>query len=262
LLAALVLTAYAASRAGRHGWACLAVSVAGILKFYPFVLLPWFVWSGGGGMRMRLYRVLGVVGFVLAVFAVTKPALWWDFLAYGIPMGVGEEIGRNFHFSLSALVTNLGYAYHGFRPSPPEKHWWWVVGTVTGLVVIAGAYALCLTVRRDPEAQFCLLCVAMLTGTVTVQGHYFVFLVFPLAVVATRVAARPSPRSVVYLILVVVAVNYIDPPDWSFLWRHLVLYLLVSDLPLYALIGLGVFFCQELLRQPASIPLHTEFGTT
>jgi hypothetical protein len=222
------------------------------------VLLPWFVWSGGGGARMRLYRVLGVVGFVLAVYALTKPALWHDFIAYGIPMGVGEEIGRNFHFSLSALVTNLGYAHHGFHPSPQEARWWWTAGTMTGLAVIAAAYALCLTAQRDPESQFCLLCVAMLMGTVTVQGHYFVFLVFPLAAAAARIAAKPSPRRVIYLILLVVAVNCVDPPDWSFLWRHSVLYLLASDLPLYALIGLGVFFCQEMFRQPALTPLHTE----
>jgi hypothetical protein len=98
LLAALVLAAYAAHRAGHRGWACLAISVAGILKFYPFVLLPWFVWSGGGGARMRLYRGLGVVGLVLAVVALTRPALWSDFMVCAIPMGVGQEIGRNFHF--------------------------------------------------------------------------------------------------------------------------------------------------------------------
>jgi len=51
MLAAFVLAAYAAHRAGRHGWACLVVSAAGILKFHPFVLLPWFAWSGGGTMR-------------------------------------------------------------------------------------------------------------------------------------------------------------------------------------------------------------------
>src|ERR1035438_10304328 len=67
LLAALVLAAYAAQRARRHGWACLAVSTAGILKFYPFFFLPWFVWSGSGGLRARLYRLAGGRWFFLAV---------------------------------------------------------------------------------------------------------------------------------------------------------------------------------------------------
>ncbi len=254
LLAALVLAAYAAHRAGRHGWACLAVSTAGILKFYPFVLLPWFVWSGGGGLRARLYRMAGASGFVLAVMALTGPGLWRDFFHYGLPMGVGEEIGRTFHFSLPALVTNLGYLYHDFHPSPEAKQWWWSAGTVVGLVVIAVAYGACLTTRGDREAEFCLLCVAMLIGTITVQGHYFVFLVFPLAAVAIRMATRPTPGKVVYLILLVVAVNCVDPPDSPVLWRHKLLYILVSNLPLYGLFGLGIFFWRELRIQRESAP--------
>ena len=245
LLAALVLAGYAARRAGKYGWACLVVSIAGILKFYPFFLLPWFVWPGGR-MRARLYRMFGVTVFVLLVVAMTGPSLWGDFLRHGIPMAVGEEIGRNFHYSLSALVTNLGYAYHDFRPSAAGKQWWWFMGTMTGLVVISGAYFVCLRVAHDSEAQFSLLCVAMLLGTVTVQGHYFVFLVFPLTVAAIRVAARPTPGLVVGFILVVLAVNCVDPPDLPFLWRHPVLYLLVGDSPLYGLLGLGVFFAHQL----------------
>ena len=246
LLAALVLAGYAAHRAGKHGWACLAVSIAGILKFYPFILLPWFIWSSGGGVRARLYRVLGVIVLVLAGVALTGPALWRDFLQHGIPMAVGEEIGRNFHFSLPALVTNLGYAHHDFRPSLGAKQWWWFMGTMTGLVVIASAYCVCMATPRDPEAQFSLLCVAMLIGTVTMQGHYLVFLVFPLTVAAIRIAAKPTPAHVVGLILLVLAVNCVDPPDTPFLWRHPVLYILIGNIPLYGLLGLGVFFGYEL----------------
>ena len=246
LLATLVLAGYAAQRAGKHGWACLAVSIAGILKFYPFILLPWFIWSGGGGARARLYRVLGVIGLVVAGVVLTGPALWRDFLQHGIPMGVGEEIGRNFHFSLPALVTNLGYVHHDHHPSPAAKQWWWFMGTMTGLAVIASAYGVCLATPRDSEAQFSLLCVAMLIGTVTVQGHYFIFLVFPLTVAAIRIAAKPTPVHVVALILLVLAVNCVDPPDAPFLWRHPVLYLLVGDIPLYGLLGLGAFFGYEL----------------
>jgi multidrug transporter EmrE-like cation transporter len=254
LLAALVLAGYAAHRGGKHGWACLLVSIAGILKFYPFLLLPWFIWSSGGGVRARLYRVLGVVGFVLASVALTGPVLWRDFLQHGIPMAVGEEIGRNFHFSLPALVTNLGYAHHDFRPSPAAKQWWWFMGSTTSLVVIAGAYCLCVATPRNPETQFSLLCVAMLLGTVTVQGHYFVFLVFPLTVAAIRVAAKPTPVRVVGLVLLVVAMNCVDPPDSPFLWQHPVLYLLVGDIPLYGLLGLGAFFGRELWSRRTLTP--------
>jgi hypothetical protein len=254
LLAVLVLGAYAAQRAGRHGWACVAVATAGVLKFYPFILLPWFVWSGGGSARVRWYRLLGVTGFILAAVALTGPSLWRDFLRYAIPMGVGGEIGRTFHFSLPALITNLGYLHDGFRPSVEDRQWWWFAGTLAGVGVFAAAYGVCVISRRDAEAQFCLLCTAMLIGTVTVQGHYFVFLALPLTVAALRIAAKPTGGRVICLALVILAFNCVDPPDSAFLGRHMFLCLLASNLPLYGLLALAAFFWQEMRarREPAT----------
>jgi len=246
LLAALALVAYAAHRRGKHGWACLVVSIAGILMLYPFVLLPWFVWSGGGGMRVRLYRILAVSGFVLVIVALTGPTLWRDCFQRGMPQHIAQEFGRSFHFSLPALVTNLGYAHHGFHPSAQERLWWWTAGTITALVVIAGAYAVCLSSTRDLEAQFCLLSVAMLAGTFTTQGHYFVYLVFPLTVAAVRIGAKPTVGRVICMVLIVLAFNCVDPLDWTFRERHMFLFLLANDLPLYGLFALGVFFWWEL----------------
>jgi hypothetical protein len=234
------MVAYAAQRAGRHGWACLAVCAAGILKFYPFVLLPWFVWTGGG-MRGRWYRLMGGMGFVIAVVVLTGSGLWRELFQYGIPMGVGEEIGRTFHFSLPALVTNLGYLYHDFHLSPAAKQWWWLAGTSAGLAVIAAAYVACLSTHRDPEAEFCRLCVAMLMGTVTVQGCYFVFLVFPLAVAGNSHCGETHARESDLFDTAHRGCELCRPPTSPFLWRHVLLYILIGNLPLYGLFGLGVF---------------------
>jgi multidrug transporter EmrE-like cation transporter len=252
LLAAMVLAAYAAHRAGRYGWACLTISAAGILKFYPFVLLPWFLWSGGGTVRARWYRLLGVIGFVVTIVSLTGPSLWRDFFQYSIPAGVGDEIGRTFNYSLSGLVTNLGYAHHGFHPSPGAKQWWWFMGTMTGLIVIAAAYYACEVNQRDPETQFCLLCVAMLVGTVTVQGFYFIFLAFPLTVAALHVAAKPTVWRVIYLALIVLALNALNPPD--FFQRHPTWYIFVNEVPLYGVLGVGLFFWREIWNPRGAIP--------
>jgi hypothetical protein len=246
-LAALVLAGYAAQRAGRHGWACLAISVAGLLKLYPFFLLPWFVWSGDSGARGRCRRWIGVTVFVLAAVALMGSGLWRDFLRYGLPLALGDEAGRTFHFSLPALVINLGYLHGNLRPPEEARQWWWIAGTLVSVGVLAVGYAVCLASRRDPEAQFCLLCTVMLIGTVAVQGHYFVFLVFPLTVMAVRIAAKPSLAGVISLILLVLAFNCLHPPGSASFGGHRFLYLLVSDLPLYGLLMLAVFFCWELL---------------
>jgi hypothetical protein len=169
-----------------------------------------------------------------------------------MPIHVGEEIGRTFNYSLSGFVTNLGYAHHGFHPSPDAKQWWWVMGTLTGLAVIACVYSACVVTRGDPETQFSLLCVAMLVGTVTVQGHYFVFLVFPLTVAALRIAARPTVWHVIYLTLIILALNLLNPPD--FFQRHPTWYIFVNDIPLYGVLGLGFYFWREIWSHRGAIP--------
>jgi hypothetical protein len=257
LLAALVLAAYAAHRAGRTGWACVAASTAGVLKIYPFLLLPWFVWSDGTA-RGRWRRLLGSTAFIVAAVIVTGPGLWRDALRYGIPMGVDNHIGRTFHFSLSALVTNFGFVHEKFHPSPEARRLWWLIGTGTGLLVIAIAYAVCLSSPRDLEAQFCLLCAAMLTATVTTQGHYFVFLVFPLTAAALRIAEKPTGGRIIGLVILVLAFNCVDPPESPFLNRHLILLLLASDLPLYGLLALAAFFWAELRGSRARDPIDNE----
>jgi hypothetical protein len=250
LLAALVLGAYGARLAGRPGWACAAISTAGMLKLYPFILLPWFIWSGAGGRRGRCGRLIGVMGFMLVVVAATGPGLWRDFFRHGMPAITGwEEAGRTFHFSLPALITNLGYLHDNFQPSAAAKQWWWVAGTLAGIGVFAAAYGICAVSPRDPEAQFCLLCTAMLIGTVTVQGHYFVLVILPLTVAALRMAAKPTGGKVICLVLLVVAFNCVDPPNSPFLERHMLLYIVVSDVPLYGLLALAIFFWRELREQ-------------
>jgi len=83
-----------------------------------------------------------------------------------------------------------------------------------------------------------------------------VFLVFPLTVAALRIAAKPTGGQIICLVLLVLAFNCVDPPDSLFLGRHMFLYLLASNLPLYGLLGLAVFFWQEL-RDQAVTPSST-----
>ena len=258
LLAAVVLAGYAAQRAGRHGWACVAVSVASILKFYPVVLLPWFVWSGDGGTRGRCRRLLGTAGFILAAVALTGPGLWRDFFRYGLTAAVEGAVGRTFHFSLPALVINLGYLHYNLHPSQQAAQWWQTVGALVSVGVFAAGYAVCLRSRRDPEAQFCLLCAVMLIGTLSVQGNYFVFLVFPLAVMAARIAARLSAAGIINFILLLLVFNCLHPPDSTIFGAHRALYLLASDLPLCGLFALAAFFWAELRGTRAHDPVYNE----
>ncbi len=247
-LAVAALGAYTWHKRGQHTVACVAVTAAGMLKLYPFVLLPWFVWRSAGSVCARVRRALLALAFGVIVVLVTGPQLWRDFFRLGVPVAAENEINRNFHYAVPSFVTNLALASSGFQPSVAASRLWWAAGTAAGLAVIVLAYLVCRRSGRNDEMEFGLLCVAMLAGIVTVQGHYFVWLIFPLACAALRVAARPSIRGVLFFSLTVLLLNEVTPPPASFLRDHIYLKILINYVPLYGLMALGAFLSTELAR--------------
>jgi len=246
LLALVALGAYACHRRGQHSIACLAITAAGVLKLYPFVLLPWFVWRSGGGTRARIARGFLAIAFGVLLLFATGTGLWKAFVQFGMPVAAKNEIGRNFHYALPSLVANLGFASSQFNPSEAGSRFWWIAGTLAGLVVIGTAYLVCYYSARDEEMEFCLICVAMLAGIVTVQGHYFVWLIFPLACAALRVAAKPSGRRVLFFSVVALLLNEVTPPPVSLFSHHIYLKILGNYFPFYGLVALGLFLGREL----------------
>ena len=87
----------------------------------------------------------------------------------------------------------------------------------------------------------------MLAGTVATQGHYFVFLIFPLALVAVRIAARPTALRVGGFLLLILALNDMDPHGGPLLDRHIYLKIICNNMPLYGLLALGVFLVRAML---------------
>ena len=246
ILAAVVLAGYALHKSGRHTAACLAVTVAGVAKLYPLFLLPWFVWRSGHDARARVSRAALAATLALLTVALTGPGLWRDFVRHGLPVAAGLEVGYSFHYSLPALVVNLGYAAHAFVLSGAAQRVWWALSCGTALAIFAWAYGLCLRAGQDQETEFCLLCVAMVTGTISAQGHYFVYLILPTVLLATRVASNPSARSILLVGILLLVLNLQGSWATPFLDRHMMLKVLVNSIPVAGLVGLGLFFGNEL----------------
>jgi hypothetical protein len=72
-----------------------------------------------------------------------------------------------------------------------------------------------------------------------------VFLIFPSAVAVTRVAASPSGRRVLVLALILTLLNCQRSIASAWLDHHLMVKVLANYLPLYGLLGLGLFFVTE-----------------
>jgi Glycosyltransferase family 87 len=257
LLAALVLGAYCWLQAGKHSVACLAVAAAGLLKLFPFLLLPWFVWRGGADLRGRLVRAAQAAAFMSVAVILSGPKLWRDFFEHGTSLISKQIINRVSNFTVPSLLINLGYAGHDFAPGTDAARGWWMTGLIVGAGLLVAAYWLCLHRDADAEAEFCLLCVAMLAGSVTSWGHYFVFLIFPMAAAAARLTVRPSGRGALTLALCFLALDNLgfvtlDPWRIRILETHLYWKILANHIPLYGLLGLGVFFVNELRRRARS----------
>jgi hypothetical protein len=232
-LAALLLAAFAQRQAGRPVVAGLLVTVAGLLKMFPFVLLPWFVWRGP-----RRWHCAGAAAALAAVIVLaTDPGKWGQ--AYRQQREVVELFMANqlFNETVPSLILNLTGA--GMRP----------LAVGAGLLLIAAAYWRCGRAGFDESRQFALLTAALLAGIPYAWGHYLVLLIFPVALVASTVPGRGW-----WLVAVVAALNNLgrinfmldDPWLAGHWWWKLVL----NYVPLAGLLATGGLLWYE--RQTAS----------
>jgi hypothetical protein len=249
-LAALVLAAFGWQCSGKPVRACIAVALAGLIKLYPFALLPWFIWRGGRVWRERA-RLATVAGGVVALgLAIPGLSMWGDFVRYARPALAENVVNYSFNFTLPSFVINLGYSTHGFNPTSAAAHMWWGAGVVVGAFVLLGAYGWCAVRRAAPEVEFGLLSVAMLVGSLTAWGHYQVFLIFPMAVLVCEVMARPTRGRVAALVLLVALLTVQGTVNSLWLDRHLTAKILINYLPLYGELVLAACLLTGRSRRP------------
>jgi hypothetical protein len=204
------------------------VCVAVLVKVLPVVLLPWFVWRADEG-RGRL--VAWATALLTVGGLVTGPGLWWDFICHGLPVVAQWVLNRAFNFSLPALVGNLGLA---FGVAAAET----VVPPVA-LGVWAGGYALCWRGQRTRELEFSLLSVAMVLGSPTAWGYYYVLLLFPAAVGAVALCQNGSRRHRLWFVLAVLLMNVMQRPQGLGSNEIVVVKMVLNYLPLYGALIFG-----------------------
>ncbi len=239
LLVALLLAGFLCARRGYGMTACILVTIAGMTKLFPLALLPWFVWRGGGGIRGMSRRAAAAVATGLAVVMATGWELWRSFFHY-VPTIVNDFAPwRTFNFTVPSLIFNLTALAAGQTASVTQMHAWWTIATVMGLVMIAASYWLVWSRRGDPTVEFCFLCVAMLVGNPVTWGHYFVFLIFPMAVVVARLQKGMTEWRLLGLGLLILALNVLDLAGNTWLEPRFALAFVANYIPLVGIIALG-----------------------
>ncbi len=151
LLMALVLGGFLAAQRGHGIAACVLVTIAGMMKLFPLVLLLWFILTGGGGRKGLWQRAGAVVVIGLAVLLATDWELWHSFLHYAPTVVNDFAPRRTFNFTVPSLIFNLGAVLAGKSASVSGLHTWWTISTMVGLAVIAASYWLVWSRGDDPH---------------------------------------------------------------------------------------------------------------
>jgi len=251
-LTALTLFAFVLLRSGRATVACLLITLASLIKIYPIVLLPWFLWHGGKNMVSRLK--LAVLCLIQAGFlmALTGIELWQSFFQT-IPEIKDEfAINYTFNYSMPSFIANFASSFLGYNHNPELENILWSLAMGSSLLIMIISYAFCwfsrnINDKEVREKEFAILCIAMLLSSLLTWGHYLVFLIFPFTVVAVQIARKPNAKEILILLLVWLSLNCLGTLENQFLDKHITIKVIVNYIPLFGILGLG-FFCAKNLH--------------
>ena len=259
LLGALILGGFACLRRGHGMTACLLVTAAGLVKLFPLVLVPWFVWRGD--KKTFWQRVAATSATGLVVVTVTGWGLWRDFFRFAASIVSDFAPRRTFNFNVPSLVVNLHAVVAGQMTTDSTPHIWWTAAMAAGIAVILVGYWLVWVRGRDLEAEFCLLSIVMLAGNPVTWGHYFIFLIFPLAVAIARLREGLTEARLIGFTLLILALNAMDLAEKSWIERRFAMAFIANYIPLAALITLGCLFATWLnvSRISRMKPVGSEF---
>ncbi len=200
LVLALVLGAYRLTIASeeyspdgvRYGSfvACVLIAIASLIKIFPVVLLPWFVWQSHKRFVDRVVAGL-IAGAVLALgVQFLGWEIWMDFVQNGLPT-VSTWIKAGYEcFTFGNAFHQIAVGFGG----DPTSDLYVRVGGILGAIVLSIFY-LRLIFRSEQQTEcrhveFGLLVLLMLFCGGTCWWHYLVFLLFPFQVIAAETRDR------------------------------------------------------------------------
>ena len=242
LLVALILGGFACLRRGNGMTACTLVTAAALVKLFPLVLVPWFIWRGGGDRSAFWRRVTATAATGLVVVTVTGWGLWRDFFRFAAMIVSDFAPRRTFNFTIPSLVVNLHAVASGQVTTDSVPRIWWMTAMSVGLIVILTGYWLVGMRGGDLETEFCLLCVVMLAGNPVTWGHYFVFLIFPMAVAVVKLREGLTEARLIGFALLILALNVLDLAGKTWVERRFAVAFIANYVPLAGLIVLACLF--------------------
>ncbi len=179
-LLALIMAGYWLWRRNHDRTASALLTLAGALKFFPLVAAPLPVLS------RRDWRTTGWWGgWLLLWLALPGVSLWRSYLTHGLPNLTAYSRPDLDNYSLPTFFTGLVTV---LQAPPSLRPWASVAGYGLAGALVFWAWWQATGLRRDGAAEvdrvFALLLVVAVLASPIAWTHYFVFLFFPLAVLA------------------------------------------------------------------------------
>ena len=243
-------------RKRKYSVACSLVAVAGILKLYPFVLLPWFLWQGDNSVQKKLIRTVAVLGVSSLVMLSFGFNLWVDFGKYAMPLITEMSVTHKMNNSVPAVIQQISYVVSGYEM---PSHSFRMAATLIGLSIIFATYAICFLRKREKSEgdvsiiEFSFLLLAMIAGSATAWPHYYLFLLIPLIWLAKsfRNLSRVEQNAFIASVMMIVFEGRVGSNAFS------LMAVLVASIPL-----LGVLICYSIIAKrllktfkPFSMPI-------
>jgi len=218
---------------------CVVIAIAALIKIYPLVLLPWFVWRSDKKMAGRFTAGLVAATTLVVGVWLTDIGLWRGFFEHGL-----STVSTWIKASLECFT--IGNALHQFGSVLTGDHdtdLFVQVGSTIGISLLGVFYIRLLyrsveSGQKQLNVELALLILLMLFCGGTCWWHYLVFLFFPFQVIASQLKDRRSfvPYVVVFLGLLLFANIHVPTSNFEILNR------LLNQRPL-----MGMFFMAAFL---------------
>ena len=197
LLLVLVLWAYDLSKRGNFLSSCLLICVASLLKIFPLVLLPWFVWNCGRRASQRVRIGVASAAMLLAGLIATGPYLWIDFFETA-SKGISVWAKSFPSYSICSFFSKFGIIISGSNGSALTNTLF-SIGLAVSLLMLTLFYVATTGIfgkgrfdDRDKDVEFSTLLVLMLLCGTTCWLHYLVFIFFPVCIALSKLLEQPD----------------------------------------------------------------------
>ena len=254
-LVALVISAYALSNAKHRHVANLLITIAGLIKIYPFILLPWFIfWNSKNKVRIRFSDFLYIFGFILIILTITGWDLWFAFVEQTLNNSVGGSFSIFYNYSLPSFIINYAYAFLSYMPHLTKNFMIIPCGLFAGLFILIFSYFYSLKYPKSKSDGFCLMIIAMLLAFPRVLGHYYVFLIFPLAMAFIKQIASPEKKRIpiiwIFLSYIILNLHHLPFFILPYFQKELgiLTVLFLNYFPFYGLTGLYIYYLFQIKK--------------